>query len=54
MGNPGEGYVKGTFGWVEGGPVLNTMRLEEAMGGFKWILLDQCILDLARYLEKYL
>jgi hypothetical protein len=54
VGTPGEGYVRGTFSWLEGGVKLSTRRLEEAMGGLKWILLDQCILDTAKYMERYL
>ncbi|KAI9775117.1 MAG: hypothetical protein M1839_001428 [Geoglossum umbratile] len=54
VGTPGEGYITRSFDWVEGGVALSAKRLEEAMGGYKWILLDQSILDTAKYMERYL
>ncbi|KAI9759970.1 MAG: hypothetical protein M1840_002758 [Geoglossum simile] len=54
LGTPGEGYVKETFEWLEGGVKLSARRLEEAMGNYKWILLDRCIKDTAKYMERYL
>ncbi|KAH0563071.1 hypothetical protein GP486_002365 [Trichoglossum hirsutum] len=56
LGNPGEGYVKGEYGWFPaeaGGIALSAKKLEEAMG-IKWIKFDKCILDTVKCLEKYL